>query len=189
MKYLKVECGDIEKRINEIKGKSGVWFLLGRENESSPLVCLQVAQKDNIGNEIENDVRYLRTKVLKPGKKEYVNQFGEKQFDYEDWGQYRARKLYYNIAHKYSDLTFVCIWDEKIFEDKSNRELLEKYIAYKTKAVFWVNGRPFKKELTDDEKKELLIKYSNECNRIKKNLIEMIGKDKITEIDKIIVEG
>lgn len=187
MQYMQVKCENIEENIGKIKGKPGVWFLLGNEKNNIASICLQVAQKYDIGKEIELDVQNIRATELKPiCKKKYVNQFGEVKFEYEDWGQWRARNLYYHIAQNYSNLTFVCIWDEKKFDKETNREVIEKYIAYKTKAAFWVNGRPFEKEKSDEYKKDLLITYAKECNSIRKKLEKIIGVDNMVEIDNII---
>lgn len=190
MKYEIFKCSHADEVIDKIKGKPGVWFLLGKEEEkaNSPFVCLQVAQKDNIGEEIKTDVQYMQASELKPliEEKSYVNQFGEEKFTYEEWGQWRARNLYYYIDHNYKELTFIAIWDEESFTEKTNRELLEKYIAYKTKAEFWVNGRAFKKGQTEKVKESLLSKYSSSCADIQKKLITMIGEANVNTINEII---
>lgn len=187
MEYMQVDCEKMEEIMGKIKGKAGVWFLLGNEDKNEKLICLQVAQKDDIGKEIETDVQYIRANDLKPiCIKKYVNQFGEAKFDYEEWGQWRARNLYYHIAQNYSNLKFVCIWDDKIFDEKSYRELLEKYIAYKTKAVFWVNGRPFDDEKSDEYKKDLLKQNFIECNSIREKLVGILDEVNVATIDNNI---
>jgi len=179
----KIDIEDTEiKGIKDIKGKFGVWFLIGK-NINNKYECLQVAQSSDIGKEIELDINDMTSKNLTSlNIKNYVNQFGEKMFEYEEYDRWRARNLYYYLSCNFSDFIFICIVDKKL-TDRGTRELLEKYIAYKTKSSFWVNGRPFIKEQSEEEKRKLIEIYSKILKDIRKKLEDIFLNSKL--LDKV----
>lgn len=149
--------------LSDFKREAGVWFLLGKSNsEDNGLICLQVAQADDISKEIKRNCRYLlgeKTYLVdekyktEPIEKNYISQFGEELFKYEEHLDERCKSLYKDIGEKYKELQFVCIIGNKL-KERDYRRKLEKHIAVKTQSKYWVNGRPFKiKE--KKEKKEI----------------------------------
>lgn len=126
----------------------GVWALFGKRNDDNGVeddkwYCLQVGQTTCIKNEIQKDTKLLNEELNDNGTKiPYVNQFGEKLFLYNVYPSSREY-LYSGIIKKqFKDFHFAVICKEK---DKEKRKSIEKEFAYKTKAIYWRNGGPFKK--------------------------------------------
>lgn len=181
----------IEMDVSELKRKPGVWLLVGKDaaNPNSSYRCLQVAQTNNVGKEIETDSYYMT--ALEPKstqKKEYINQFGEKKFSYPEYDNWRTKNLYYTIFREYGDLTFIVLLCDEL-KERNTRILLEKYIAYKTKAAFWVNGRPFESEVAKEEKEKLRNKYESVCDEILNDLRHKIESKIIDELQLLISTG
>ena len=178
---IKIEIKDIDSEdidFEDIRGKFGVWFLIGK-NINNKYECLQVAQSSDIGKEIELDINDMTSKKLTSLYfKNYVNQFGEKKFEYIECDRWRAKNLYFYLSCNFSDFIFICIVDKKLTDSKT-RKLLEKYIAYKTKSSFWVNGRPFIKEQSEEEKRELIESYSKRLEDIRKTLEDIFLNSKL----------
>ena len=171
--------GIVESSSDEMKKKPGVWLLIGKENKKSNYICLQVAQTINIGKEMRTDIEYLSKEEPKPDEKvSYINQFGEKQFEYDEYRSWRARNLYHQIAINYVDLSVVCMANNIEFDDKENREKVEKYIAYITESKYWVNGGPFRTDKPEIEIKNLKEAYKEECDKLVECVEQILGKDK-----------
>ena len=128
--------------------KKGVWALFGKKfGENVPWICLQVAKTTNIADEIKKDINCLKPSIdekIKENKKNYVNQFGNIMFEYNDYEYPSSREHLYNkIACEYNTLMFICVSEE----DKSAKRLdIEKYFAWRARALYWRNGGPYKKE-------------------------------------------
>ncbi len=140
--------------ISDFKKRKGVWALFGEKE--GEYYCLNVAKTVDIGHEIETDVSWLREEKLKKGNTQYINQFGEYQFEYK-FGEKLQSYLYPTIFSEYKNLTFIIVNDEE------NDRVCEKKFAWATHSKYWRNGRPFKKERKDyyKEKYNEVLKNTN----------------------------
>ncbi|MBE5854147.1 MAG: hypothetical protein E7297_02175 [Lachnospiraceae bacterium] len=123
----------------------GVWILLGRNETAEKWECLQVGINVDIYQEIVTDIDYM----YEQGKteKDYINQFGEKCeglkiFAYPS----EHNQLYSFIRNTYENLAFVIVAEN--VEELEKRKTIEKYVAYRTRAKYWRNGRAYEKEAT-----------------------------------------
>ena len=155
--------GKQEDNIAQYKNVPGVWILLGKEEYNTPVVCLQVGQSKDIGGEIYRDITYLNDKNLAPTPKVYINQFGESMFPYEEYPN-RAKLLYYEIAKKYNYLSFVCVAHG--VKNNNLRKDIEKYVAYKTLSLYWVNGSQYKKERSKEAIELIKEACKDECTSL-----------------------
>lgn len=171
----------------------GVWILIGKEKKryKSPWVCLQVAQTKNSGREIVKDISYLNLKdknnqpVQISNEKNYVNQFGEFMFSYDE--QLNRRKiLYKKIDEKYEFLTFICVAYGEGLEDDKLRKNIEKYVAYKTLCLYWVNGRPYKKGKGEEEIKAIKDKCKLESNILLEKIKESNYSEKANTLKEFL---
>lgn len=135
----------------------GVWALFGKKkeetNKNDEWFCLQVAKTRDIEDEISEDMTYLKIKKHNEGEKNYVNQFGEKMFDYtaREIVNSNIREVEYSdIMSKYKNLLFICVCEES---DKTKRTAIERYFAWNAHALYWRNGRPYKGAKYYPEKK------------------------------------
>ena len=127
--------------LDKCKGKSGVWALIGRNNEEDNWICLNVGINKDIGTEISLDIEYMsiKNKII---NKDYINRFGELIFSYNDYeyDHYRS-EIYKDIKEKYSKLRFICIgW---CIDDNNKRRNVEDHFAWMTRAKYWKNGGSF----------------------------------------------
>lgn len=130
-----------EKKINNLDASenkvSGVWVLYGYSNQ---WYALQVGISNNIAAEVSIDVERIgKSYNGKTEKVYYINQFGERIFEYERMNL-PIDEVYKDISKKYSNLVFIKACEEKNHEKKRQ---IEKYIASKLQAVYWRNGRPY----------------------------------------------
>ena len=126
----------------------GVWALFGKRKgvDNNKWYCLQVAETTCVKNEIEKDIQLIESGLNECGEKIlYVNQFGELLFSY--YRHPSAREYLYSkyIKEEFKDFQFVLICKEN---DRTKRRSIEKEFAYRTNAVYWRNGGPFR---TGDE--------------------------------------
>lgn len=162
---------ETESNIAQYKGVPGVWMLLGRKKTGGALACLQVGKTKDIGREIEADISYLNAEdSIEPVKKCYVNQFGEAQFEYMEYPAVRIRTLYKEIAKNYENLLFVCAAHGSELEDDELCKMIEKYIAYRTQCLYWVNGGSYKVGRSGEEVKSIKEAYQKECSRLFENI-------------------
>lgn len=120
----------------------GVWVLFGYK-ESESWKCLQVGQSNNIGIEILSDINCISGNIEIDTKRQYVNQFGEIVEGYEYHIYLTPREqIYRQIGTEYNGFIFVCICCGNNYKD--NKRAIEKYVAWKFRALFWRNGRAFK---------------------------------------------
>lgn len=139
------EIDNLNDVTNEsIKGymSYGVWVLFGYK-EDEPWKCLQVGQSNNIGVEILSDVNCISGNIESDTKRQYINQFGEivEGYTYHIYLTPREQ-IYCQIGAEYNRFIFVCICCGKDYKD--NKTSIEKYVAWKFRALFWRNGRAFK---------------------------------------------
>lgn len=160
-----------ENNIAQYKNVPGVWILVGKEQANTPLVCLQVAQTKDIGREVARDISYLKTEASHSAPKEYVNQFGECMFSYENYPS-RTEILYKKMAEKYRHFALICVAHGEKLKDDRLRKNIEKYVAYKTLCPYWVNGGQYKKK-DDEEVKSIKEACKEECD----TLFEKIKSD------------
>ena len=121
----------------------GVWVLFGRK-EDQLWTCLQVGQSNNIGSEIISDAKCLSGKIEIIEEKEYINQFGNSVEGYTyDIYLTPREQIYKKIGTQYNDFVFVCICCGESCKD--DKKAIEKYVAWKLRALFWRNGRAFEK--------------------------------------------
>ena len=138
---------NVQKKLEKYK-KKGVWALFGKKfGENVPWICLQVAKTTNIADEIKKDINCLKPSIdekIKENKKNYVNQFGNIMFEYNDYEYPSSREHLYNkIACEYNTLMFICVSEEA---NSAKRLDIEKYFAWRARALYWRNGGPYKKE-------------------------------------------
>lgn len=166
----------------------GVWILIGKEKDKSPWMCLQVAQTKNIGREIVKDISFLKNNIYQSepikNEKKYVNQFGELMFLYEK--SLNRRKILYNkIFEKYNCLTFICVaYGEELGDDKLRKDI-EKYVAYKTFCLYWVNGHPYN-EKGEEEVKAIKNKCEMESNKLLEKIKESNYSEKVNTLNELL---
>ena len=186
-----------KSNIDIYKDQPGVWMLCGKEKiNDKKWVCLQVAQNKNIGEEMLSDMEDLTKKNPVPKHMDYVNQFGEQLFEYDNYNGFTAKVLYHKIAKNYNDLWFCVIAYGNGLAEKASREKLEKYIAYKTYSIFWRNGGAFvdrdgkctQNEKDVDANKE---KCKSELKNLHEELLneEILGMERLNAIDNYIDEN
>ena len=120
----------------------GVWILFGRK-PVGVWECLQVGQSSNIGAEIISDVKCLSGEIKTKEGIEYINQFGQKVQNYT-YNVYLSprEQIYERVGKEYNKFVFVCICCGEIYKDE--KKAIEKYAAWKFRALFWRNGGSFK---------------------------------------------
>lgn len=125
---------------------SGVWALYGKAKsrlKDEVWVCLQVGKAKSILPEVLADCDLINSdENLSLNEKPYINQFGEKCFDYNEYSSCREH-LYRHIKERYADLVFVCVCLE---DDEEKRKSKESDFAWLTHSKFWRNGGVFKAE-------------------------------------------
>lgn len=136
----------------------GVWVLFGRK-VGKPWLCFQVGQSNNIGIEIKSDIQSISGRIEEQIEKSYINQFGEsiKGYDYTIYLTPREQ-IYKKLGEQYKEFAFICICYGIDYKD--NKKLIEKYVAWKLKAMFWRNGRPYKQPKKNVEKPQDINKIS-----------------------------
>ena len=183
--FVMTSMGLKRKSIDVLNKKPGVWMLIGKKkeegHEEGHFICIQIGQTGNIGLEVKRDIEFMVEAEPKSSKKKYVNQFGEVQFEYDDYANWRAKQLYYIIAKEYKELKFICIICER--NTKEQRDKLEKYMAYKSSCKYWVNGRPFSAKKENDRKQYCI----GECEVIKKELQKFFNHELLQKIDNFIL--
>lgn len=163
----------------------GVWLLIGENAESKSPISLQVAQSKDIGAEILDDSKDLSYEKPLPVLKDYVNKFGEKQFEYEDYPCWSAKNLYHEIACNYKRLKFICIAAGPSFDKKEFREKIEKYVAYATLCKYWRDSARTYKPRSAKEIEQLKNDYLEESHNLRKDLCESRDVD-IDAIDQYL---
>ena len=164
--------------LENYKQISGVWALIGRNNEEDNWVCLNVGVNKDISTEISLDIEYMniKNKII---RKNYTNQFGEKLFSYNDYEyDYYRSEIYKDIKEKYTKLRFICVgW---CIDDNGERKKIEKHFAWMTRAKYWRNGRPYKNmpEKGKCDFDEIEAKHVND-NNLKQKLQKIIEKYEI----------
>ena len=121
--------------------EAGVWIMFGKSKENHKYVDFS-----RIGNFIEKEDE----------PKDYVNQFGEKIFDYTVYAE-RLDFLYHHIDERYENIFCIKICDKSDYS-------VEKYAAYLFRAKYWVANRRKPAEITDNEIEQIQDKIiiSNE---------------------------
>lgn len=129
-----------ENSIDLYIGKSGIWALFGKEQQTSEYRCLNVGKCVNVGSEILYDLAcFHHIPFRKNGNLHYINQFGEDcGFCYVS-GQTQEYLYPYIKQQNYSEIVFVYI-SQQTMADK------ERDFAWRTHAKYWRNGGSFKKE-------------------------------------------
>lgn len=116
--------------------------MLGKSKDKEQWFCLQVAKTTNIAKEIASDITCMQEINSTGTEKNYVNQFGKFRFSHAKNDFVRDIE-YSEIRRKYKDLIFVCVCLE---DNNKMKSQVEKYFAWKTQALYWRNGRPYKNE-------------------------------------------
>ena len=143
-------CFDVinEENVETYRKMSGVWLMFGTNNDDGKIYCLNVGKEKNIGNELQRDFQRLKSfKKIKENEHAYVNQFGEKMFDYPVYAD-RLDYLYKEISNNYHDIFVIKIYD------KSDGNV-EKYSAYLFRAAYWVSNGLYKRNVSDKEIKTI----------------------------------
>ena len=94
--------------------------------------CLNVGKERNVGKELEIDFERMKHFKEYKGEKQYINQFNEEVFKYEEYAT-RQEWVYKDISEKYKSIITILV-------AKENNYTIEKYFAYSFKAVYWVSG-------------------------------------------------
>ena len=156
--------------IDAYKKKSGVWLLIGKEKgEKEKTYSLQVGQSADIGKEIKANIfrlNYgLNHNIPEMIEKNYVNQFGELKFKYSVYPDER-QFLYSEIAKKYTEFKLV-VFEISAEIEKEERKKIEKYVAYKTKSLYWRNGGAYKEGKTENKISDIKKFCDEEATDIK----------------------
>lgn len=142
---IELENGEWKGNLEDYK-MGGVWALFGKEfDNNDQWFCLQVAKTENIAGEIRTNISYLKPKMeleKRNIEKDYVNQFGKHMFSYNEYPSSREY-LYSEIAENYKYLIFICVSKEN---DAAKRSAIETYFAWRTRALYWRNGRAYKEK-------------------------------------------
>ncbi len=147
-----------DETLNEYMGIPGVWAVY--EIIHNKRIFLNVAETENIGNEISTDINFMKSE-LKRGKEYPVyNNFGEYLFSCPN--RYWVRKYTWKEIGECSNIEFICI--ARDIEDRKFRRKIEKYIAYKTRAKYWRDRRCFIPGNEMDRKIEQYIKNFEASN-------------------------
>lgn len=143
---LSFEIINMDRKSTKRIERAGVWMLLGKNESDEKYHCLQVAQKKDIYSEMESDIFLMKSSEVETYEKPYFNFFGEELDEVSIITYPNAREqLYSQIAALYDELTIVVLISGYIGEIA--RKQIEKYVAVKTKARFWRNGRPYEKKV------------------------------------------
>lgn len=143
---LSFEIINMDRKSTKRIERAGVWMLLGKNESDEKYHCLQVAQKKDIYSEMESDIFLMKNSEVETYEKPYFNFFGEELDEVSIITYPNAREqLYSQIAALYDELTIVVLISGYIGEIA--RKQIEKYVAVKTKARFWRNGRPYEKKV------------------------------------------
>ena len=149
----------------------GVWIFFGRK-PVGVWECLQVGQSSNIGSEIISDVKCLSGEIKTKEGIEYINQFGQKVPNYT-YNVYLSprEQIYEHVGKEYNKFVFVCICCGEIYKDE--KKAIEKYAAWKFRALFWRNGGSFKEAKENVQEPEDI---ENIKPTIKDNIDKMVKK-------------
>ena len=196
MEKSKVKTIDTNLRviedINQFEQIGGVWAAFDSDGE-----CWNVAETKNIANEMREDIIYTHfSYVADPSWEMAKNHFGDDMFICPStdliamctWAkvakQCEGKEIYFVIFELLSNV------DDKEENLKiiSRRKDIEKYIAYKTRAVYWRNGRRFEHpERMEKAVKEFIESFEKDENNIeiKNRLNRLMEEILIKNIDKI----
>ena len=124
----------------------GVWCLYGYKNNS--WTCLQVARSNDIIAELRSDIACIINPITpKETPYNYINQFGQKANEFKIYPTIRSQ-VYSKIGNDFANSKLYFFIIE--FLDISDQKEVEKFFAYKTKALYWRNGGSYKTECTVD---------------------------------------
>lgn len=165
----------------------GVWAAFDSDGN-----CWNVAETKNIAKEMQEDISYMDFGYEEDTSwKMAVNHFGDDMFKCPS-ARKIAKYTWANVAKQYDGkeiyfVVFISSLDKENSMTRSERRRIEKYIAYKTRAVYWRDGRPFKsqermKKAVDDFIKSFKEDGNNEIERMLNRLMEEIL---IKNIDRI----
>ena len=156
--------------VNEYK-IPGVWAMFGIKKDNSSekkYTCLNVGKERNVGKELEIDFERMKHFKEYKGEKQYINQFNEEVFKYEEYAT-RQEWVYKDISEKYKSIITILV-------AKENNYTIEKYFAYSFKAVYWVSGGRYSSEKEIDDSKIESILEDIDISKIDKLLIDKIKK-------------
>lgn len=145
--------------------EAGVWIMFGKSKENHKYECLNVGKNNNIGKELAVDFSRIGNFIEKEDEpKDYVNQFGEKIFDYTVYAE-RLDFLYHHIDERYENIFCIKICDKSDYS-------VEKYAAYLFRAKYWVANRQKPAKITDNEIEQIQDKIiiSNEDRKFLEDL-------------------
>ena len=111
-----------------------------------------------------------------------MNQFGQKVPNYTYNVYWSPREqIYEHVGKEYNKFVFVCICCGEIYKDE--KKAIEKYAAWKFRALFWRNGGSFKEAKENVQEPEDI---ENIKPTIKNSIDNMVKKynEHIKWIDK-----
>ena len=162
MEKSNVQILDIDlkviKDINQYEQIGGVWAAFDSDGK-----CWNVAETKNIAKEMREDIIYMHfSYVADPSWEMVNNHFGKEMFQCPlndliplfTWANVaracNGKDIYFVVFEVISNLKDTKENKEKNKEEnfrrRAQRRKIEKYIAYKTRAVYWRDGVPFKRE-------------------------------------------
>ena len=177
MENNKVEIVEIvDSNLNEIGDingclkTGGVWAAFDCTGK-----CWNVAETKNIANEMNDDINSMEFRYVEDSTWETAyNHFGEEMFKCPSPKKI-AMYTWSNVSSKCENKTIFFVVFEIIpdVDDKdennkikSRRRSIEKYIAYKTNAAYWRDGRRF----TDEGRMKTAVnKFITNFEKDKKN--------------------
>lgn len=149
--------------INQYEQIDGVWAAFDSYGK-----CLNVAETKNIAKEMQEDISYMDFGYEEDTSwKMAVNHFGDDMFKCPS-ARKIAKYTWANVAKQYDGkeiyfVVFISSLDKENSMPRSERRRIEKYIAYKTRAVYWRDGRPFiYQERMKKAVKEFIESFENE---------------------------
>ena len=163
-----IDIGDIFR----YKKVPGVWALLGQREKGWEWVT--VAATEDIGDEISEDVLFMMKDISKRGtERKYTNYWEEELFKFRIYNikalttknaYYLARRkaLWAHISSVYSNFCFACLVKNEL--DKKVRFSKEKYIATKTRAIYWNDLDKSRKEIEYRELDEIIDGINKKLN-------------------------
>ena len=131
--------------IKEYRGVVGVWAIRGKIKENGGWVWLNVAKKDDIGDEIEEDIMFMSKNFKNPiQEKRYISKWNVELNSYEEFKYSPRRVAVRKTIAKYLEKS--CEGFEVVLisrDDSKKMGVIEREFAFYTKAIFWSDGRRY----------------------------------------------
>ena len=175
VKIVDPNLNEIDDGNNYLK-TGGVWAAFDSDGK-----CWNVAETKNIAKEMNDDIQSMKFRYVEDQNwEEAYSHFGKKMFRCPSPKKI-AMYTWSNVSSKCENKTIFFVVFEIIpdVDDKdennkvkSRRRKIEKYIAYKTNAVYWRDGRRF----TDENRMKTAVEKYIEAFKADEENYEIIEK-------------